>query len=121
MGLGSVNIAEKKAKQNGAPVYLYNFGYKSEIKIPGTDYAMGTPHAMDITFKFNNEIPPKDGEAPRMSFGGNRPERFVASHNFAELWTTSHELVNQRQKVHLNGRHIILKLDPRCALIRNAK
>lgn len=88
MGLGSVDIAEKKAKQNGAPVYLYNFGYKSETKIPGTDYPMGTPHAMDISFKFNNEVPPKAGEQPRMSFGGNRPERFVASHNFAELWTT---------------------------------
>jgi para-nitrobenzyl esterase len=89
MGLGSVDIAEKKVKQNGAPVYLYNFGYKSEKKIPGTDYAMGTPHAMDISFKFNNEIPPRDGSEPKESFfGGNRPERFVASHNFAELWTT---------------------------------
>ena len=89
MGLGSVDIAEKKVKQNGAPVYLYNFGYKSEKKIPGTDYAMGTPHAMDISFKFNNEIPPRDGSEPKESFfGGNKPERFVASHNFAELWTT---------------------------------
>lgn len=89
MGLGSVDIAEKKVKQNGAPVYLYNFGYKSEKKIPGTDYALGTPHAMDISFKFNNEIPPKDGSAPKESFfGGNRPERFTASHHFAELWTT---------------------------------
>ena len=89
MGLGSVDIAEKKAKQNGAPVYLYNFGYKSEKKIPGTEYPMGTPHAMDISFKFNNEIPPRDGSEPKESFfGGNRPERFVASHNFAELWTT---------------------------------
>lgn len=89
MGLGSVDIAEKKAKQGGAPVYLYNFGYKSEKKIPGTDYAMGTPHAMDISFKFNNEIPPRDGSAPKESFfGGNRAERFVASHHFAELWTT---------------------------------
>ncbi len=89
MGLGSVDIAEKKAKQGGAPVYLYNFGYKSEKKIPGTDYAMGTPHAMDISFKFNNEIPPRDGSPARESFfGGNRPERFTASHNFAELWTT---------------------------------
>ena len=43
MGLGSVDIAEKKAKQGGAPVYLYNFGYKSEKKIPDTDYALGTP------------------------------------------------------------------------------
>lgn len=89
MGLGSVDIAEKKVKQGGAPVYLYNFGYKSEKKIPGTDYAMGTPHAMDISFKFNNEIPPRDGSAPKESFfGGNRPERFTASHHFAELWTT---------------------------------
>lgn len=89
MGLGSVNIAEKKVKQNSAPVYLYNFCYKSENTIPGTDYAMGTPHAMDISFKFNNEVPPKPGVEPRPSFfGGNRPERFFASHNFAELWAT---------------------------------
>jgi para-nitrobenzyl esterase len=89
MGLGSVDIAEKKVKQGGAPVYLYNFGYKSEKKIPGTDYALGTPHAMDISFKFNNEVPPRDGSAPTESyFGGNRPERFPASRHFAELWTT---------------------------------
>ncbi|KQS27120.1 carboxylesterase/lipase family protein [Dyadobacter sp. Leaf189] len=89
MGLGSIDIVEKKANQNGAPVYLYNFGYKSEKKIPGTEYAMGTPHAMDISFKFNNEIPPRDGSVPKESFfGGNRPERFIASHHFAELWTT---------------------------------
>jgi para-nitrobenzyl esterase len=89
MGLGSVTIAERKVKQGGAPVYLYNFGYKSEKKIPGTDYAMGTPHAMDISFKFNNEIPPRDGSAPKESFfGGNNPDRFLASHHFAELWTT---------------------------------
>ncbi|MBE0698467.1 MAG: carboxylesterase/lipase family protein, partial [Anaerolineaceae bacterium] len=42
MGLGSVEIAEKKTAQQGAPVYLYQFGYKSEAKIPGTDYPLGT-------------------------------------------------------------------------------
>ena len=82
MGLGSVEIAEKKAKQKGASVYLYQFGYKSEAKIPGTDYSLGTPHAMDITFKFNNETP-EDG--PWM-LSGSRPERFIASHQMAELW-----------------------------------
>jgi para-nitrobenzyl esterase len=83
-GLGSVEIAEKKAIQNGAPVYLYNFGYKSEEKIPGTDYALGTPHAMDITFKFYNET-----LTERLEFlSGSRPERFIASRNMAELWTT---------------------------------
>jgi len=83
MGLGSVEIAEKKAAQSGAPVYLYQFGYKSEMKVPGTDYPMGTPHAMDITFKFNNETPKN---APGF-LSGNRPDRFVASHKMAELWT----------------------------------
>jgi para-nitrobenzyl esterase len=81
MGLGSIEIAEKKATQGGAPAYLYNFGYKSESKIPGTDYAMGTPHAMDIAFKFNNVGDPS-------FFSGARPERLVASRNMAEMWTT---------------------------------
>jgi para-nitrobenzyl esterase len=88
MGLGSIEIAQRKTIQGGAPVYLYNFGYKSEKLIPGTDYSMGTPHAMDISFKFNNEQPPKDGEPDQPSFfGGGRPERFIASHNMAAYWT----------------------------------
>ena len=39
---------------------------------------------MDITFKFNNEVP---GTRPGF-LSGNKPERFVASHHMAELWTT---------------------------------
>lgn len=84
MGLGSIEIAERKAAQGGAPAYLYNFGYKSEVTLPGTDYPLGTPHAMDISFKFNNEVP---GNGPGF-FSGGRPDRFVASHKMAELWTT---------------------------------
>jgi para-nitrobenzyl esterase len=84
MGFGSIEIAERKAAQavqGGAPAYLYNFGYKSEAKVPGTDYPMGTPHAADIAFKFNNVGTPGP-------FSGSRPERLVASRNMAELWTT---------------------------------
>jgi para-nitrobenzyl esterase len=84
MGLGSIGIAEKKAIQGGAPVYLYNFGYKSETKIPGTEYALGTPHAMDISFKFYNQTP----ASPPDALAGNRPDRFIASRQMAELWTT---------------------------------
>jgi para-nitrobenzyl esterase len=84
MGLGSVEIAEKKAKQNGAAVYLYNFGYKSGLKVPGTDYPMGTAHAMDIGFKFNNVR----AEMPGQYLAGDRPERFKASINFAGLWSS---------------------------------
>jgi para-nitrobenzyl esterase len=81
MGFGSIEIAERKAAQRSAPVYLYNFGYKSEVKVPGTDYPMGTPHAADIAFKFNNV----DAPSP---FSGRRPERLIASRNMAELWAT---------------------------------
>ena len=81
MGLGSIAIAEKKAAQAAAPAYLYNLGYKSEVKVPGTDYPMGTPHAADIALKFDNASAPSP-------FSGNRPERLVAAHNMAELWTT---------------------------------
>nr|WP_319511112.1 carboxylesterase family protein [uncultured Draconibacterium sp.] len=87
MGLGSVEIAERKTKEEGAPVYLYNFGYKSDMKIPGSDYPMGTPHAMDISYKFNNIQPPKEGEEQRRMFGDSSPASCKASHNFAELWT----------------------------------
>ena len=84
MGVGSIEIAEKKARQNGAPVYLYNFGFKSGLKVPDTDFPMGTAHAMDIGFKFNNVRP----EMPGQYLAGDRPERFKASLNFAGLWTT---------------------------------
>jgi para-nitrobenzyl esterase len=84
MGLGSIEIAEKKVIQNGASVYLYNFGYKSGLKVPGTEFSMGTAHAMDIGFKFNNVRP----EMPGQYLAGERPERFKASLNFAGLWTS---------------------------------
>ncbi len=86
MGLGSIEIAQKKASQNSAPAYLYNFGYKSEVKIRNTDFPIGTPHAMDIFFKFNNVR--KDGPKNSGGMAGSRPESFKASVNFAELWTT---------------------------------
>jgi len=54
------------------------------MKIPGTDYAIGTPHAMDITFKFNNETPENNFDF----LSGKRPDRFIASHKMAELWAT---------------------------------
>ena len=62
-------------------MYLYNFGYKSETPVPGTDYPMGAPHAADIGFQFNNVSAPGP-------FSGARPERLVASRNMAEMWTT---------------------------------
>jgi len=81
MGLGSIEIAEKKSAQRGAPAFVYNLGYKSGEKVPGTDFPMGTPHAMDIGLKFNNVT-------PSTFLMGSRPERLTASLNMAELWAT---------------------------------
>jgi para-nitrobenzyl esterase len=88
MGLGSIVIAERKTEQKGVPAYLYNLGYKSEVLIPGTDYPLGSPHVLDISFKFNNEQPLKDGSPGKSHWAGAKPERFIASRNMAELWTT---------------------------------
>jgi para-nitrobenzyl esterase len=120
MGLGSVKIAEKKVQQQGAPVYLYNFGYKSEAKVPGTDYPFGTPHAMDITFKFNNEVAGKPS-----GFGGNKPERIIASHHMAELWTnfakTGHPSAKEAPEwrpYNLNDRPT-MRIDTKCEIIND--
>lgn len=79
MGLGSIRIAERKAIQGGEPVYLYNFGYKSNSKIPETDFEFGAMHALDIPFKFYNV---------ESGMAGTRPDRFEASRNMTQLWTT---------------------------------
>jgi hypothetical protein len=56
---------------------------QGELTIPmdTTDYPLGTPHAMDITFKFNNETPTHGG----VGLSGNRSERVIASHTMSEL------------------------------------
>jgi para-nitrobenzyl esterase len=79
MGLGSIRIAERKSLQGGAPAYLYNFGYKSNNTIPGTDYEMGSMHAMDIPFKFYNV---------QSGMAGTEPDRYKASRNMTGLWTS---------------------------------
>ena len=88
MGLGAVAIAERKVEQNDAPVYLYNFGYKSDMKVPGTDYPVGTPHAMEIVFKFDNMVHSSKGQKHHMGMAGDNPNRFIAAQHMSELWTT---------------------------------
>lgn len=79
MGLGSVRIAERKTIQGGAPAYLYNFGYKSNNKVPGTEFEFGAMHALDIPFKFYNV---------ESGMAGTKPDRFEASKNMTGFWTS---------------------------------
>ena len=122
MGLGSIEIAEKKAAQKAAPAYLYNFGYKSEVKIPDTDYTFRTMHALDISFKFNNLEPMKDGST---GMAGSRPERFRAALNMSEMWTTfartgKPEAKGQPEWPAYNlGTRPTMRIDTQCRVINN--
>lgn len=52
--IGSNYIAEKKAAQGRAPVYLYRLVQGLAAPVPGTTYPIGAMHALDIGLKFDN-------------------------------------------------------------------
>jgi len=79
-GIGSQEIAARKHAQGGAPAYMYIFKHANDSVIPGTDFKRGTPHAMDISYKFYN--------VPLGGRGGPSQEDIKASHNMAEMWST---------------------------------
>ena len=90
IGLGAMTIAERKYAQRGAPAYMYIFKHANESLIPGTQFKMGTPHAMEITYKFYNIRPPGQGAANAggglMAISDNSSVK--AAHNMAEMWST---------------------------------
>ncbi|QGY42761.1 carboxylesterase family protein [Maribellus comscasis] len=116
MGLGSITIAERKTEQGGAPAYLYNFGYKSNAKIQGTDFEFASMHAMDIPFKFYNV---------ESGMAGTKPDRFEASKNMTSLWTSfartgKPEATGQPEWPAFNLKERpLLRIDTQCAVIEN--
>ncbi|GIE36095.1 carboxylic ester hydrolase [Actinoplanes italicus] len=50
----AIKIAEAKAAQRRAPVYMYQLAYQDPTLVPGTDFPLGSPHAADIPLKFAN-------------------------------------------------------------------
>jgi para-nitrobenzyl esterase len=87
LGLGSERIAERKAAQNGARVYRYEFAFDQGEPIPGTSSRMGAMHALDIAFKFNNmetksPLPLRD-DPP---LAGRRKERYGVGRAMSGLW-----------------------------------
>ena len=92
---GAITLAERKYEQHGAPVYMYIFHHKNENLVPGTQHKIGSPHAMEIMYKFNN-IKPADPNAPAgvtggagmAMAGGSDPAAVKAAHNMAEMWST---------------------------------
>jgi len=89
-------LAERKYEQHGAPVYMYIFHHKNEDVIPGTQHKIGSPHAMEIMYKFNNikladpKAPPAPvpGSAAPSMMGGSNAAAVKAANNMAEMWST---------------------------------
>jgi para-nitrobenzyl esterase len=75
IAIGASTIAERKAAQRAAPAYMYVFKHENPALIPGTQHKMGTPHAMEIAYKFYNVAQ------------SARQESLKAAHNMAELWS----------------------------------
>ena len=78
IGIGAMTIAERKYAQHGAAAYMYIFKHENPALIPGTQHKFGTPHAMEISYKFNNVQPG----------GAGGPESVKAAHNMSEMWST---------------------------------
>ncbi len=76
----SIEIAERKVKQHGAPVYMYRYDYESNYPIKNTDRTLRAGHATEIQSKFEN--PDLNG------LMGTKPDRFEASRNFGEVWAS---------------------------------
>jgi para-nitrobenzyl esterase len=75
----SILMAERKAAQKSAPVYMYLFAYESEVPAhPTTTYPTKAAHAMEMAFKFNH--PDNNPDA------GTRPERYKAARNMSRAW-----------------------------------
>lgn len=109
IGIGAITIAERKYAQHGAAAYMYIFKHASDALIPGTQFKMGTPHAMEIPYKFYNVRggnaqpagnppaaangqPAGNGQQAGRGGGGmmsiSDPESIKAAHNMAEMWST---------------------------------
>ena len=90
IAIGAMTIAERKSAQRGALAYMYVFKHENPSLIPGTQHKMGTPHAMEITYKFYNVPQParQGGDTAGGLMSISRPESVKAAHNMAEMWST---------------------------------
>jgi len=95
---GSITVAERKCAQRGAPAYMYMLTYRSEWKVPGTDYRLGAAHATDLLYTFDNIYPdghwPPQGNATMYQMEGSGAGRFQVARNMSGLFSgyarTSH-------------------------------
>jgi len=74
MRIPSLTIADRKAAQNGAPVFVYLFSWETEV----LDGRLKSPHALEIPFVFDTL-----DSAP---ITGSSPTRFELANKMSRTW-----------------------------------
>jgi para-nitrobenzyl esterase len=69
----AIKIAEAKAAQHAAPVFMYQLAYENPALVPGTDFPIGSPHASDIPLKF-------------ATTGAGPPGQLATARHMSGLW-----------------------------------
>ncbi|MEU6375152.1 carboxylesterase family protein [Streptomyces sp. NPDC046909] len=78
----ALKIAEAKAAQHAAPVFMYQLAYPSPTLVPGTDFPIGSPHASDINLKFANT----DKNLDYILNKDQSPQRLATARHMSGLW-----------------------------------
>ncbi len=78
----SIKIAEAKAAQRTAPVFMYQLAYKNPTLVPGTDFPVGSPHSSDINLKFANT----DKNLDFLLNADQSPGRLSTARHMSGLW-----------------------------------
>jgi para-nitrobenzyl esterase len=78
----AIKIAEAKAAQHAAPVYMYQLAYDNPTVVPGTDFPIGSPHASDINLKFANT----DKNLDSFLYADQSPGRLATARHMSGMW-----------------------------------
>jgi para-nitrobenzyl esterase len=88
----SITLAERKLAQGGAPVYMYMLTYQSNWVVPGTEHKLGSAHATDLLYTFDNIYPdgqwPPQGTATMYQMEGTGPGRFKVAKYMSQMFVT---------------------------------
>jgi para-nitrobenzyl esterase len=85
-GAGSIAIAERKAAQRRAPVFMYTMTDHINATVPGTNYQVGAAHAMDIRLKFDNLAPAES--RMRSLTQEEHADHVLAAKNMSRMWAS---------------------------------
>lgn len=114
MWMNAITLAERKAAQNRAPVYMYLFAFESEMPAArGVSYPAKAAHAAEMPFKFNHPE----------RINSKREDRFQAARNMSRAWASfartgnpSHDEIPAWPAYTLDRRATMF-LDARCTVV----